>query len=70
MNRENLESIYLDVFEDVVEGKIIYTDELIKKAIRAFGVELPKTVAYQDIYDTAKFIIDKIIMPQLAKKAN
>ena len=68
MNRANRKSIALDGVEDVVEGKIIYTDELIKKAIRAFGVELPKTVTYQDIDDTAKYIIDKIIMPQLAKK--
>ena len=68
MNRVNRKSIALDGVEDVVDGKIIYTDELIKKAIRAFGVELPKTVAYQDIDKSAKFIIDNIIMPQLAKK--
>lgn len=68
MNKANRESIALDGVEDVVDGKIIYTDALIKKAIGAFGVKLPKTVTYQDIDDTAKYIIDKIIMPQLAKK--
>ena len=41
---------------------------LIEKAKKAFGAELPKTVAYDDIEKTAKFIIDEIIMPQLAKK--
>ena len=56
----------LDGVEDVVDGKLIYTDDLIGKTVKAFGVKLPKTVAYEDIEKTAGFIIDKIIMPQLA----
>lgn len=59
----------LDGIEDVVDGKLIYTEELIQKVIKAFGVELPKTVSYNDIDKTAKFIIDEIIMPQLAGKS-
>jgi len=58
----------LDGIEDIVDGKLIYTEELIQKVIKAFGVELPKAVSYNDIDKTAKLIIDEIIMPQLAKK--
>lgn len=66
MNKVDRASIALDGVEDVVDGKLIYTEALIQKVFRAFGVELPKSVAYDDIDDTAKFIIDEIIMPQLA----
>lgn len=68
MNRADRVSIALDGVEGVEGGKLIYTEELIQKVIKAFGVELPKTVAYADIDKTAKFIIDEIIMPQLAKR--
>lgn len=68
MNRADRASIALDGVEDVQDGKLIYTEELIQKVIKAFGVELPRTVAYADIDKTAKFIIDEIIMPQLAKR--
>lgn len=69
MNRADRASMALDGIEDVVDGKLIYTEELIQKVIEAFGVELPKTVSYNDIDKTAKFIIDEIIMPQLAGKS-
>lgn len=68
MNKVDRASIVLDGVEDVVDGKLIYTEALIQKVFRAFGVELPKSVAYDDIDDTAKFIIDEIIMPQLARQ--
>ena len=53
--------------EDITDGTLIYTDYLIEKAKKAFGVELPKKVAFDDIDKTAKFIIDEIITPQLEK---
>lgn len=68
MNKADRESMALDGVEDVVDGKLIYTDALIQKAINAFGVELPKTVAFDDIEKTANFIIEKIITPALNKK--
>lgn len=68
MNRANRASIALDGVENVVDGKLIYTEALIQKVIRAFGVKLPRVVTYEDIDQTAKFIIDEIIMPQLAGK--
>ena len=68
MNKADRASMALDGVEDVVDGKLIYTDALIEKAKKAFGKELPKTVAYDDIDKTAKWIIDEIILPQTEKK--
>lgn len=62
MRRKNRESIYLDGIEDVREGSLFYTDELIRKARRAFGVRLPKEVAFAEIENTADFIIREIIL--------
>ena len=67
MNKTNRESMALDGIEDVKDGTLIYTNHLIEKARKAFGVELPKKVAFEDIEKTAQFIIDEIITPQLAK---
>ncbi len=61
MRRKNRESIYLDGIEDVWEGSLIYTDELLQKAQCAFGVMLPKKVPFVEIEDTADFIIREII---------
>lgn len=63
MDTANRASMYLDGIEDIVDGKLIFTDELIKKSINAFHTELAKTVAYDEIDRTAQFIIDKIILP-------
>lgn len=63
MDKANRASMYLDGIEDINNGTLIFTDELIHKALKAFGTELPKTVAYNDIEQTAQFIIDKIILP-------
>lgn len=68
MNKADRESMALDGVEDVMNGKLIYTDALIEKARKAFGAELPKTVAYEEIEKTAKFIIDEIILPQTGKQ--
>ena len=64
MNKADRESMYLDGIEDIKDGKLVYTDELIEKTYRAFGKTLPKSVAFEDIERTAQFIIDEIILPQ------
>lgn len=69
MNKVDRASMALDGVEDVVDGKLIYTDALIEKAEKAFGVRLPKTVAFEEIEKTAKFIIDEIILPQTEGKS-
>ncbi len=65
MNKADRASMYLDGVENVTEGKLIYTAELLGKVQKAFGVDLPKEVAFDEIEDTATFIIDKIIKPQV-----
>lgn len=67
MQKANRDSIYLDGIENIVDGCLVYTDELIEKAMNAFSVRLPKTVAFEEIEEVAQFIIDKIILPQTAK---
>lgn len=68
MNKADRASMALDGVEDIRDGMLIYTDHLIEKAKKAFGVTLPKTVAYEDIEKTANFIINEIIIPQTADK--
>ncbi|WP_298500629.1 saccharopine dehydrogenase NADP-binding domain-containing protein [uncultured Methanobrevibacter sp.] len=67
MNRADRESIALDGVEDIIDGTLYYTDDLIKKVKDVFGADLPKTVAYEDIEKTANFLIEEIINPQLNK---
>ena len=67
---KNRASLALDGVEDIKDGCLIYTDALIAKAQKAFGVTLPKTVHFDDIDSTAQFIIDKIINPALEKGLN
>ena len=67
MNKIDRISMALDGVEDIVDGKLIYTDALIEKAKKAFGKELPKIVAYDDIDKMAKWIIDELILPQREK---
>ncbi len=68
MEQVNRTSMALDGIEDVRDGKLYYTDELIRKGVDAFGVELPKSVEYGDIEEVAEFIIREIILPQVGKK--
>ncbi len=61
MREKNRESIYLDGIEDIKEGTLYYTNELVKKTKKAFGVTLPKTVQFCEIEEVAGFIIKEII---------
>lgn len=61
MRNKNRESIYLDGIENVADGVLIYTDELIAKVKKAFGVELVKNIAFQEIDEVAEYIINEII---------
>lgn len=63
MNKADRASMALDGIEDIINGKLIYTDALIEKTKKAFGAELPKEVSFEDIEKTAEYIIDKIILP-------
>lgn len=61
MRQKNRESIYLDGIEDVKSGTLIYTDELIAKAQKAFGVTLMKEVPFDMIEQAAQFLITEVI---------
>lgn len=65
MRSKNRESIYLDGIEDVSEGSLYYTDELIDKVHSAFGVTLMKRVRFEEIEEAAEFLIKEIIEKNL-----
>ena len=61
MRKKNKESIYLDGIEDVANGVLTYTDELIDKVKKVFDVQLVKNVAFDEIDQVAAFIVKEII---------
>lgn len=61
MRRKNRESIYLDGIENVADGVLTYTDELLEKVRKVFGVDLVKSVAFNEIDQVAEFIVKEII---------
>lgn len=61
MNDKNRESIYLDGIENVENGILYYTDELIEKVQKVFGAELAKEVPYDKSEEVAEFLIREII---------
>lgn len=63
MRAANRKSIYCDGIEDVREGSLIYTDELINKVKRTFGCKFPKSVAFNELDITIDYIIGNIIEP-------
>ncbi len=67
MRAVNARSLYLDGIERIADGKLYYTDELIAKVKKAFGVDLMKSVAFGEIDSAAEFLIREIITPQLKK---
>ena len=67
MVQGNRESMLLDGVEKIENGSLFYSDYLIEKAQNAFGVTLPKEVPFDKIDETAEFIINNIIKPQLGK---
>lgn len=63
MERVNRESIYCDGIEQVTEGTLVYTDELLAKVKQALGVSLPKEVPLSEAPSVARLLIEKIIEP-------
>lgn len=62
MREANRRSIALDGIENVVDGKLIYTDALVANVRNAFNVDLPKVVHFNEIDEVGSFIIEQIIM--------
>ena len=67
MEEVNRKSIYYDGIENVVDGCLIYTDELIQKVKDRFGVDIPKRVSLNQAEKVADLLINGIIMPNVAK---
>ena len=65
MERVNLNSIYCDGIEDVADGRLIYTDELLKKVKDRFDMVLPKEVHLSEAVKVAELLITGIIAPDV-----
>lgn len=65
MNAANRRSLAEDGIEDILDGKLIYTDALIEKTKKAFGKTLPKRVSFDEIEKTSDFLINEIILPNI-----
>lgn len=61
MRKKNRESIYLDGIENVENGTLYYTNELIAKCKDVFGVSLMKEVGFGEIEKAAQFLISEVI---------
>ena len=61
MEQVNRKSIYLDGIENVADGYLIYTDELIQKVKDRFGVIIPKKVLLSEAESVANLLIEGII---------
>lgn len=62
MRKANRESIYLDGIENVENGILIYTDELLDKVKKEFDVDLPKQFSLENSAEVADILINKIII--------
>lgn len=65
MEQVNRNSIYCDGIENVTDGYLIYTDDLIKKVKDRFRVEIPKRVHLSMAEKVAILLIEKIIKPNV-----
>ncbi len=67
MKQVNRNSIYRDGIENVSQGNLIYTDELIKKVKDRFNVDIPKIVSLTEAEKVADLLIKEIINPNVHK---
>lgn len=68
MRNANRQSIAFDGIENVVDGRLVYTDHLLNKVKDRFGVSLPKEVAFDEIDSVADVLIEKIIKQAIGEK--
>ena len=65
MEQVNRNSVYCDGIEDVRDGCLVYTDELLKKVKDRFGVVIPKIVALDEAVKVANLLIQYVIKPNI-----
>lgn len=63
MRQANRQSLALDGVENIINGNLVYTDQLLEKVWHNFGVQLPKEVGFEEIDQVADKIIQEIIVP-------
>ena len=63
MERVNIKSIYCDGIENVVDGYLVYTDELVQKVKNKFNLEIPPKVHLSEAERVADLLINGIIKP-------
>lgn len=66
MKQVNRNSIYCDGIEDVSDGYLIYTDELIDKVKNRFNIVIPKRVHLSEAEIVSDMLINGIIMPTIS----
>lgn len=65
MEQVNRNSIYCDGIENVTDGCLVYTNELLAKVKDRFKVKIPKQIALREAESVANRLIEEIIMPNL-----
>lgn len=65
MELVNRKSIYCDGIENVENGCLVYTDELIQKVKDRFNVDIPKYVHLSEAAQVAELLIEGIIKPSI-----
>ena len=65
MEQVNRNSIYCDGIENVENGCLVYTDELVTKVRDRFHVEIPKCVPLAEAENVASLLIEKIVKPNV-----
>lgn len=65
MEKVNRNSIYCDGIENVTDGCLIYTDELMNKVHTRFKIVMPKKVLITQAEEVANLLINSIILPNV-----
>ena len=65
MAKANRQSINFDGIENVEDGYLVYTDELINKVRERFNITIPKKVHLSEAENVANLLIEGIIQPNL-----
>lgn len=65
MEKVNRNSIYCDGIENVEDGILEYTDELLEKVKVRFGVSVPKVIKLSEAEIVADLLVNNIIKPNI-----
>ena len=65
MEEINRKSIYLEGIENISDGYLIYTDELVEKVEKVFHVIIPKKVSIDEAQDVAELLVESIVKPSI-----